>query len=576
MTDNNKSSKISYKTKKWLSLVLLSALILVACGNDVASGNAALRAGQTKDTGFIITKAGMYDSADTDAIVVSTDTEDGTVTFYNRDVKKEYTLKFDGTSKIYDKYGTSMSMEQVKEGSIVNITFLKGKRLINSMTLSSDAWEYEKNKNFSIDSVNKEMTINGARYVIDDNAYIYLDGREASLMDINAVDSITIRGLERKVHSIEVEDGHGYLRLKNEDYFVGGWIEVGSKIIRTIGEDMIIAVPIGTYDVALSKNSVSEVKTISIDRNMETTLDLGDVEIEEEAIYGTVIFVTTPEEASVFIDGNEIDKSQPQRLEYGIHQMIARADGYESLTQYIKVGQEAATLDITLEKDIVPITPTPLVTPSVTPTPETVTPTGAIVKITPAVTISPSVTPSVSVTPTPTVTVTPTLTVTPTPTPSITLTPSVTVTPTPIEIVTPTVTPVITKEAEPSEAVTPSVSVTPGPEVSPEVTEEADVTPEVREEEGEAVLQPEEPSEVIEAKEGKDGKYTMNISGPSGAEVYLNGDYVGTAPTSITKEEGTYELTFRKEGYVTRSYTIGISSSEGDKTVSFADLDVME
>ena len=42
--------------------------------------------------------------------------------------------------------------------------------------------------------------------------------------------------------------------------------------------------------------------------------------------------------------------SQPVSLEYGIHQIIAKADGYKSLTQYLRVGQESAGVDVQLDK----------------------------------------------------------------------------------------------------------------------------------------------------------------------------------------------------------------------------------
>jgi hypothetical protein len=36
-------------------------------------------------------------------------------------------------------------------------------------------------------------------------------------------------------------------------------------------------------------------------------------------------------------------------LEYGIHQLIAKADGYQSLTQYLRVGDESAGINIVLD-----------------------------------------------------------------------------------------------------------------------------------------------------------------------------------------------------------------------------------
>ena len=58
----------------------------------------------------------------------------------------------------------------------------------------------------------------------------------------------------------------------------------------------------------------------------------------------------SPSNAELYIDGSQADPSQPISLEYGIHQIIAKADGYKSLTQYLRVGQESAGVDVQLDK----------------------------------------------------------------------------------------------------------------------------------------------------------------------------------------------------------------------------------
>jgi len=49
------------------------------------------------------------------------------------------------------------------------------------------------------------------------------------------------------------------------------------------------------------------------------------------------------------MEGEKADYTQPIRLEYGIHQMIVKAEGYETISQYLKVGQQNANLNVELE-----------------------------------------------------------------------------------------------------------------------------------------------------------------------------------------------------------------------------------
>lgn len=64
------------------------------------------------------------------------------------------------------------------------------------------------------------------------------------------------------------------------------------------------------------------------------------------------MFAVTPSDTVISIDGEEVDISAPVEMEYGLHQMVARAEGYDTITQYIKVSQELASISISLEKSL--------------------------------------------------------------------------------------------------------------------------------------------------------------------------------------------------------------------------------
>ena len=146
-------------------------------------------------------------------------------------------------------------------------------------------------------------------------------------MEIVSQDLVTIRGIDRKIYSVNVERGHGYLRLRNEQALIGGWIEVGNKVIREISEDMLLVVPEGSYQVALSNGGVSSIKDVVIERDRETVLDVSDIEIVQDKT-GRILFTVNPAGADVSIDGELTDISSPVELPYGIHKIHMEADGY--------------------------------------------------------------------------------------------------------------------------------------------------------------------------------------------------------------------------------------------------------
>ena len=300
------------------------------------------------DTGFAVTNPDSYDSADT-AVLVDINSVDNTVTLLNLDLGKQYTLSVDGTTRYTDKYGKAISLEQLGEGDIVDVTFLKTKKHLTTMQLSRSAWQYDDVERYELNTVRREVTIGEEVFKLSRDTRYFSQGHSIEEMDLNPSDILTFHGIDTTVLSVTVEKGHGYLRLVNDENFIGGWLEIGQEQIVRITEDMLVTVPEGSYQVDISYNGGGGTKSVVINRNEETTLDIGDLEVAE-AQYGMVLFSMNPSGAELYIDGSQADPSQPITLEYGIHQIIAKADGYKSLTQYLRVAQESAGVDVELDK----------------------------------------------------------------------------------------------------------------------------------------------------------------------------------------------------------------------------------
>ena len=62
-----------------------------------------------------------------------------------------------------------------------------------------------------------------------------------------------------------------------------------------------------------------------------------------------VLFSLSPSNAELYIDGTKTDASAPVSLEYGMHQLIVRAENYHSVTRYVSVAQESGGVDIVLD-----------------------------------------------------------------------------------------------------------------------------------------------------------------------------------------------------------------------------------
>lgn len=307
---------------------------------------------QETQGGFVKIAPGAYDSADT-ALVIAKQENKKKITFLNLEKKKNYTLNYDGTTKFMDKYGSQISVSQLAEGEMVDLLFLKDEKMLSSLTVSSEIWTLNDVNKFELDLSAGRMKILDEDYILDENTVVISNGELKEFMDINVQDILQIKGIDHKVYSITIQEGHGYLRLKNDEYFVGGWIEVGQKIIQKIEEDMLLPIPEGTYEVYLSHSGIEGTKEVKITRNTETVLDVGDLKKDDLIKYGNLIFTVDPSGAEVFLDGKKIDTTRVVKAEYGLHQIMAKAEGYDTVIQYIRVNENNANVAISLDEETV-------------------------------------------------------------------------------------------------------------------------------------------------------------------------------------------------------------------------------
>lgn len=465
--------RIHRRIAKAVTVLTLMTFVLAGCTSEANNiGNAQELDGKTDvvDTGFQLTTVGSFDSADT-AVVLSTDLNNKAVTFINMDTGKQYTLYYDGTTYVQNKHDGPMTISQIKAGDIVDVTFLKGKKKLASIKLSSDAWVYDDVYNYNLAGSNGTASIGSQIYSLPDGVVVLSEGRRMETGEVVDQDIVTISGIDHKIYSVNVNKGHGYLRLKNDQALLGGWIEVGNKVIRQITEDMLLIVPEGSYQVALTNKNVGCVKEVTVERDKEVVLDVSDLEIAEDAV-GKILFTVTPETAKVSVDGKPVDISKVVELPYGIHQVQAEAGGYDTLTRHIQVGSEYASISFKLEESRQP-------------------------------------------------------------------------------------------DENRNSLSENSTSRTPWKDTLDSIN--VDNSPKS--------VSSNTLSTLSENALGTSSNYKVYIDSPEGVEVYLDGNYIGLSPVRFTKTVGSHQITLKKSGYKTKSYTIYLENNKKDETYSFSALE---
>lgn len=290
----------------------------------------------------------IYDSEDR-AILIYKNPEEHSIQLQNIKTGKRYTLYYNGTTIFMDKNEQPLSIQQIDCGMMVHVLFYKETKSVIRVQEIKDCICIPEIQQYKLDLQNKTMVINDCTYQLNSHLSIISEDKEIELMDLNQMDTITVWGYQDQIYSIQVINGHGYLRLENCTYFVNGWIDIGQKIIKKVTDDMLIVVPEGTFMTTITNNQSTATQQITFRKNEEIVWDLSTVEITLPKT-GTIIFTISPDNATTVIDGEKTDISEPVELTYGVHQITVTAPDYETLAKYIKVGAPSANIALTLEQ----------------------------------------------------------------------------------------------------------------------------------------------------------------------------------------------------------------------------------
>ena len=80
---------------------------------------------------------------------------------------------------------------------------------VAAYSLKSLFYRLTRKKNFSSDNEAQNDIV------------IFSEGKKAEMIDINPADRLSARGISHEVLSLSIDEGHGYLRLENDEYFLG-------------------------------------------------------------------------------------------------------------------------------------------------------------------------------------------------------------------------------------------------------------------------------------------------------------------------------------------------------------------
>lgn len=261
--------------------------------------------------------------------------------FIDIDTGTEYEVAYTGGTDIQSKYKTIIAASNMKLGEIYDITCDKDGKA-QSVYGNPNAWERSGITGLTFDESARKITVGSTILVYDSSAVILSNSERISIAQLVHQDEVTLRGIDEKVYSIDVDKGHGYIRFTGIDSFVGGYVSLGRHQLLGVTSGMLATAQEGTYTVEMQLGGMTASKTVTVARNEQTELDFS--EYTTEAVKsGAVNFMITPEKAILTIDGVEVDYSTPVSLTYGTHKLVLKANYYQEYTETFTVNSSYYT-----------------------------------------------------------------------------------------------------------------------------------------------------------------------------------------------------------------------------------------
>lgn len=282
--------------------------------------------------------------------VSGVDTTLSTMTFLNIDTGRYEQYSYTDGTIFKDRHGSLISAASMVLGKVVTLTLRDKDLILEKVEQSADAWEMDDIGKFSYNEEDKIFTIGDTKYSYDEELQVFSGDAAIELSAVTGQDTLRIQGIDRKVLSVSVTTGHGVIQLVNTQALEGGWLSLNHKNYYKITENMQLEVPEGTYELTVAGNGYGGSTEVAVTRNEQTSVDVDSIKGEDPK-YCTLTFAVDVAGALMYIDGSQVDYTQPLQLQYGIHSIQITADGYDTWSKRLYVNSPEAQIEIALSGD---------------------------------------------------------------------------------------------------------------------------------------------------------------------------------------------------------------------------------
>lgn len=344
------------KSRKLYALGLILVMLcpaLLSCGETSGyDGPVYRRLGTGSGSAIAAVSDGAMEADavyDPDALymIENIDSVEEHIILRDLDTRRLYRYSYGLNTSFKSKHGGHAMLTDFHPGLAVTIGELDSEGKLKELRISDKAFVMEDVTNYSIDTTRNLFTIGQTNYEMNSETEIFSGDALADLTTLTENDSLRVVGIEKKIISLSITTGHGYLSVTNTGTFSDTLMQIGEKIFIMVDPtDMTIEIPEGTYAVTVAKDGYGGTKEVTVGRGETVSLNLDELKGEGPKT-SQITFSVGVDDAHIYLDGQEVPTGGAMTVKYGRHALKVTAEGYDDWTRTLYVN--SPTADIALD-----------------------------------------------------------------------------------------------------------------------------------------------------------------------------------------------------------------------------------
>lgn len=286
-----------------------------------------------------------HDECSMTAVLTGIDMEHNIISFMDCVTGGRQSLIYHGGVTVKNTFDTEIGINGLSCGMIVDVEYYADTGKLIGIVISDSSVVLKNISKFSADTEKNKAVYKGTSCAMSEYVLAFDGDSPLDIREINTEDQVTLYLYGDKLMSVVIELGHGYVRLENQDSYIGGMVEIGYDVIVPVTDNMLLTVREGDYTLRISKDGYSGSKAVKVVRGRETEVDLRDIAVPT----GSVTFNVTPPEAVIYVSGNKIDGNVYTGL-YGSYSVKVEAEGYQTFKGSFRIEDTVKSYTINLTK----------------------------------------------------------------------------------------------------------------------------------------------------------------------------------------------------------------------------------